>query len=64
MPAARGADIAQELSRRRIEQANVQIILLHGHAAADPAGRRAVVRSFDFDATLEIAVRTYRTTKP
>ena len=46
--------LAQELSRLRGEQADVQIIPLHLDPLADPAGRRAVVRGFDFDAAIEV----------
>ena len=55
MPAARGAQmLAQELPGLRRKQADVQIIPLHVDALADPAGRRAVVCGFDFNAAIEV----------
>jgi hypothetical protein len=37
-----------------IEQADEQLVPLHAHHAPDPAGRRAVVGGFDFDAAVQM----------
>ena len=54
-PAARAEVLAQEAARRRVEEPDVQVVPLHLHVAANPAGRRAVVRRLDFDAAVEVA---------
>ena len=55
MPAARRPHmLAQELARLRIEQADEEVVPLHVDAAADPAGRRAVVGGLDFHAAIEV----------
>ena len=55
MPAARGPDLlAQELTRRRRQQTDVQVRPVHLDALADPAGRRGVVRGLDFHAAVEM----------
>src|SRR5207237_1164982 len=55
MPAARRAHmLAQELPGGRVEQADVEVVPLHRDAAADPPGRRAVVRGVDLDAAIEM----------
>jgi hypothetical protein len=46
--------LPQQLPGCRIEQADVQIVPLHGNAAADPAWRRAVVRGVNLDAAIEM----------
>jgi hypothetical protein len=45
---------AQELSGARIQDSHRLAVPLHFHAAADPAGRCAVVGSFDFDAAIQV----------
>ena len=45
---------AQKLPGLGIEQTHVQLIPLHAQHAPDPAGRRAVVGGFDFDAAIEM----------
>ena len=55
MPAARRAHMfAQELPARRIEEPHVQRRSTARALATDPAGRRAVVGRFDFDAAVEV----------
>ena len=46
--------LAQELTRRRRQQTDVQVRPLHLDALADPAGRRGVVRGLDFHAAVEM----------
>src|SRR5579859_183068 len=46
--------LAQELGGLGIEQANENVVPLHAHHAPDPAWRRAVVGSFDFDAAVQM----------
>ena len=55
MPAPRHAQVfAEELAGVRVEQADVGAVPLHVDAAADPAGRRAVVGRRDLDAAVEM----------
>src|SRR5437764_11717436 len=45
---------AQQLPCARIHQSHMCVIPLHLNAAADPARRSAVVRRFDFHATIQM----------
>src|SRR5579872_6027215 len=55
IPAAFLAHVfAQQLAGFGIEQADEHLVPLHAHHAADPARRGTVVRSFDFDATIQV----------
>jgi hypothetical protein len=54
MPASGAQVLAQQTPRLGIEQAHMQVVPLHLEASSDPAGRRAVVRGFDFDAAIEM----------
>ena len=55
VPAARRARVfAEQLPARGIEEPHRDVVPLHVHIAADPAGWRAVVGRFDFDATVEV----------
>lgn len=55
MPAARcEAMLAEQLTGGRVEEADVEVVPLHRDAAADPAGRRAVVRGINLDAPIEM----------
>ena len=55
IPAALRAHVlAQQLVGFGIEQADEQLVPLHAHRAPDPAGRRAVVGGFDFDAAVQM----------
>ena len=46
--------LAQELPRSRIDQPYMCATPLHLNAAADPAGRGAVIRRFDFHAAIQM----------
>ena len=46
--------LAQKLAGLGIDQPHVQAVPLHLHLAADPAGRRAVVGRFHFDAAVQV----------
>jgi hypothetical protein len=46
--------LAQELTGRRIEQSDKQLVPLHLDATADPARRGAVVRGLDFHTAIEV----------
>jgi hypothetical protein len=46
--------LAQQQAGRRIEEADVLVVPLHTDGAADPAGRRGVVRAADLDEAVEV----------
>ena len=55
MPAPWRAEVlAEELAGARVEQSDLGTVPLHVDAAADPAGRRAVVGGCDLDAAVEM----------
>ena len=55
MAAARRAQmLAEQLSRRGIEQSDVELVPLHRHPVSNPAWRCAVVGGVEFDAAIEM----------
>lgn len=54
LPAARAEIFAQALTRARIEDAHVQVVLLHRDALSDPHLRHAGIRGLHFHAAIEV----------